>query len=122
MKLTYLILFIFHMMYSTMVIAGVLLGHLTFGHGLGDIYFLAGIFIITIVIGLGRFVYNRMDEMRRHYISIYFSIFIVLFVIYSLVELTWDRGPEYPWDGNLMIDNTPPDMQNATIERFEDEK
>ncbi|MEZ4949248.1 MAG: hypothetical protein R2769_00260 [Saprospiraceae bacterium] len=120
MKKTYSTLFILCMIYSVLVLVGVLLGNLSFGYGLGDIYLLVGVLIIIVIILLGRFFYKKISERKKSSYSIFFSVLIMFFMVYSFLRLTIYRGSENPWNGNVLINNSSPEQGEVPLEKFED--
>jgi len=86
---------------ALLIIAGVLSGKISFGHGLGDLLYLVYVAIITIILTLLFITAKR----RRDNLAL--RIILLLSIIGSLAfffaKLSYFRGTEYSWNGNLFI-------------------
>ena len=73
---------------------------ITFGHGLGDIYYLLLLFFITISISLVRV--RQLKKGNKTGMVILLMSFVIV-IIFFMLKLTLYRGPEYPWNGRLFL-------------------
>lgn len=74
------------------------MGKLSFGLGLGDIGIIVVNIVVVILGGLG--VYYRL---KLGSWNILIALFFMATLIYLLLSLTFLRGIENPWDGNIFI-------------------
>src|SRR5687768_1783227 len=78
-------------------------GYLTFGHGLGDLANLFLMFLWTICIRVFyRFVRNTDFNVNK-LSGVIIIIVLICSIIYILIQLTINRGPEYIWDGHIFV-------------------
>ena len=80
-----------------------LIGSITFGHGLGDLYYLACLIILSIIL------FSYYHGVLRKRTSMNWGIFIYIGIvsavtIFSVLKLTIWRGPEFPWNGRLFLE------------------
>jgi hypothetical protein len=96
-----IVFFIYLLLISTVVFLN-LKGDVTFGHGLGDLYFLITIIIVTVIL---LFFFIKM--VKSNYVNaivIYFFLsFLLLIIVLLCLKLTVLRGSEYPWNGSFFI-------------------
>ncbi|RYE57830.1 MAG: hypothetical protein EOP48_04930 [Sphingobacteriales bacterium] len=77
-------------------------GKVVFGYGLGDIIYCIFLWMTTIAFAITYFHFSRKKTIKTHLITTIIFAFILLFLIYSM---TWGRGVEYRWNGNLFYSN-----------------
>lgn len=70
-----------------------LAGYITYGKGLGDIFYLGMFIFITFLI-----IYFMYIEKKDYKITF---ILITLLIIFNICLLTIFRGREYPWNGSF---------------------
>lgn len=72
---------------------------ITFGYGLGDVFYLFLILLFFVVASILRYIMSRK---RGRYViaQIVLSLAIVAFIVYMTLAMTLNRGIEYPWQGN----------------------
>ena len=76
--------------------------NITFGHGLGDIYYLLFLLLLVIVASVVFFkIAKRLNETSA---TILFLFFVIAVVIAFTLKLTIYRGPEYPWNGKFFLE------------------
>ncbi len=77
-------------------------GKITFGFGLGDIYYLGWlIFICLLSLLLNiKFRVEKHDN-TGHFVKLLFGIIFLAIAIYFTEKFTINRGIEYPWNGNI---------------------
>jgi hypothetical protein len=80
-------------------IAGFIGLHVTFGHGLGDLFFFAILYLITIVHLIWTLRIRKANKERFIAPVIIFSIIAFLFALKATV---W-RGPEYSWKNRKLF-------------------
>jgi len=75
----------------------ILNGKIVFGHGLGDIYILSlyvFVFLLYIIISIK----------KRSYIIIA-SVLMIIASLFIIFKATFLRGPEYPWNNKIFVNN-----------------
>lgn len=80
------------------------LNNITFGHGLGDIFF----YIILSIAFLLISIYMIINIMRNISIDLYYTLatgIMVIIMIYFTLHATYLRGSEYSWNGSVFINN-----------------
>ncbi len=77
-------------------------GDITFGHGLGDLYYL--IFIVSLTI-LSLIFYVRINKgnFANKKMIYLFIVYLIVIVVSFCLKLTLFRGAEFPWDGNIFL-------------------
>lgn len=87
-----------YLFFLLLILIGVLAGKLSFGLGLGDI----GMIIVSLVLAVlgGLVVYHRL---KLGYWNIFIALFFIGILIYLFLSLTFLRGAENPWNGNVFI-------------------
>jgi energy-coupling factor transporter transmembrane protein EcfT len=91
--------YFFFLIFFIMITICTLSGYFTFGHGLGDIFYLILGFIITVLLTIFFIISIRKSKN----LSLTFSIIILLTILLFILKLTVLRGPEYPWNGKLFL-------------------
>jgi hypothetical protein len=77
--------------------------NLTFGKGLGDIVYLSILVILTIVYSIFFFVQTKADKFKDK-LSVYvFSTLLLLTILITTLYLTFLRGAEYSWNGDIFL-------------------
>lgn len=85
-----------------LIVSLCLSGKITFGHGLGDLYYLAGLVLLTLLF-LTIFLRIRKKVVENPMMT-YASLFcIVLIIVIFSLKLTFFRGSEYPWNGAVFL-------------------
>ena len=99
-KINYI--YIIYLFWLVPVVTLTINGNITFGHGLGDLYYLIAILFFTII---SFFLYVRLK--RKKILSkknvYYFFLYNVFVVILFSLKLTIYRGSEYLWNGHLFL-------------------
>jgi len=103
------------------VIALTFFGELTFGYGLGDLFYLmfsgAALLIVTATyFATKRFDFNK-NKLAGGLISI--GLLLTVYIFGRLV--TVNRGSEYKWDGHVFLSNSYADRERKEIEEYQNE-
>lgn len=93
MKDKKIILYLIFEVLFILILLGVLLEKLSFGVGLGDLFYVVIGLILVVVSCFLFFVFPT----KRKWIL----MFMFVCLLYYLMALTIFRGAEFPWDGNL---------------------
>ena len=91
-------LYLLYLVLTILIVSFVIKGRLTFGVGLGDLFYLVLIIISDIFI-IGYYFIRHKKPKWEKYIIIIFT----LFLFFMLLNLTIWRGLEYPWNGKFFI-------------------
>ncbi|GAB5556351.1 MAG: hypothetical protein SchgKO_05640 [Schleiferiaceae bacterium] len=83
-----------------------LMGNITFGHGLGDVFYHLILYLVTGIHLILTLVLQGRGKLRYALMTIGFAFF----GIYMGLEATLYRGPEYPWNGSLFYQACPRDI------------
>jgi FtsH-binding integral membrane protein len=75
--------------------------NITFGHGLGDIYYL--LFLLFLVIIVSIIFFKTARHINRPSAAIFFLLFVLAIIFVVTLKLTIYRGPEYPWNGKFFL-------------------
>lgn len=73
-------------------------GNIAFGHGLGDLFYFGIIYFVLLIHLCFTFFVRNKDVTYYKVLSIIF----LLFIIGIIFKATILRGPEYPWNGNIL--------------------
>lgn len=93
MRNTYNILFYFYLIFSVILVASCLNGYLSFGNGLGDLYYLIFNTVVLLIAVIIYFLKNPVSGKTNYYKT--FGTFLIVFTILILIlKLTVLRGPE----------------------------
>lgn len=92
--------YILVVIYSILVVILVMIGKLSFGHGLGDLYYIIELVIFLCFIILLNSIKHKINYSFFKYFILLLSVIIIL---YFSLKLTIYRGVEKPWDGNVFI-------------------
>lgn len=84
-----------------LIVILVMNANMTFGHGMGDIYYLGFILFIGIIASLIWFIILKKNFSKIA--NAIFYCFLVVELILIIIKLTILRGAEYPWNGNLFL-------------------
>src|SRR5690554_321061 len=76
-------------------------GQLTFGHGLGDLFFLYIQIAWLIVLIISLTVIIKKKSELNNITSGLFSVILLFSIFLSIKGFTVDRGIEYPWNGRI---------------------
>jgi hypothetical protein len=87
--------------YFTTLLLLELVGHITFGHGLGDLYYLIFVASAVAAHSITTLILHR-QRLSEHWFMVTAVVFLLL-VIFVTYKFTLGRGPEYKWDGNVFI-------------------
>ncbi len=94
---------IFTILFLIIEIILLLNGVLTFGYGLGDLFYLfVDIFFIVILIVCLLIIIIKKIQLKTITRLIFYSI-IFLFLAYNIYSFTIGRGVESPWNGKVFI-------------------
>lgn len=95
-------LFLFFKVVVILIIAGNIMGFLSFGYGLGDLGMLLYLFGWAILLRL--LVYLRKYiEAGAQYYNILLTVIMAAILSYFILSLTIWRGAENRWDGSLFV-------------------
>jgi len=77
------------------------MGFITFGRGLGDVFYLGTIFLIDVCLSITYI--KAVRKLNRPlgkliFIGIFLAEITVVLLLYTIF-----RGPEYPWNGSLFL-------------------
>jgi len=97
------ILFGVSTLFLMIVIILILVGKLTFGYGLGDIFYLIILVFVTLVISITFFLTMKFDFNKNKILSGFIAILLILVIYIYARLLTVDRGAEYKWDGHIFL-------------------
>jgi ABC-type iron transport system FetAB permease component len=81
------------------LIYGVIFDGLTFGYGLGDVFYIGFFGLLTVIITMTSVLLRK--KIKSKYVSLTWVIFLTIFIL----VLTVLRGPAYSWNGQIFIDN-----------------
>ena len=82
-----------------LLIYGVIFDGLTFGQGLGDVFYVGLFGLISIIIVLTSVIFRKKIKIK------YITLIWIAFVVVLILSLTLLRGGEYRWNGNIFIRN-----------------
>lgn len=73
-------------------------GRVTFGHGLGDVFFfIATLLITTVILAISIYFSIEMKSFQ------YLTLGATGFLIFTIVQITIFRGIELPWNGKVFF-------------------
>jgi len=103
------------------VIALTFIGDLTFGYGLGDLFYLMFTGFALLIVTVTYFATKRIDFNKKKLTGglISIGLVLVMFVFGRLV--TVDRGSEYKWDGHIFLSSSYADREKREIEEYQNE-
>lgn len=82
----------------TISFLGTFVVHISFGRGLGDLFGMAILYVITLLHSMFTFAARKEKNQRGHILLA--IIFLPLSIYISLKATLW-RGQEYPWNGSI---------------------
>lgn len=88
-----IIAFVFFEVIFILLILGVVFGKLSFGVGIGDVFYVVVGLLVVSLLGILFFSFPR----KRKWIL----LFMFACLLYYVLVLTVLRGAEFPWDGSL---------------------
>ena len=104
-----------------LVIALSFSGSLTFGYGLGDLFYLMTIGVwVLIILGVYRFT-KKIDFSKRKEFAILIIVVLLCSVYYTARLFTIDRGSEFRWDGHILLSSAKADHVKKANEEFNNE-
>lgn len=74
-------------------------GKISFGHGLGDLYYLV-FFVLWSIVIISIYIYI-LKKNNFTLLPLLYG-FIITIIIITIVKLTIFRGPEFHWNGNIL--------------------
>ena len=77
-------------------------GVISFGHGLGDAYYLICLLILSIIASVVKFNFFKIIIQDKKK-GLLFLICLLLILLAFSLKLTILRGAETPWDGNITL-------------------
>ncbi|WP_299825099.1 hypothetical protein [uncultured Pontibacter sp.] len=80
-------------------IAGFFGLHVTFGHGLGDLFYFAILYLLTIIHLVWTF---RIRKASKESFILPIIVFSIVALLFSLKATVW-RGPEYSWKNRKLF-------------------
>jgi len=96
-------------------------GTLTFGHGIGDMAYILFLIFWTLAIGAIYKYTKRVDFNSRKSLSVLIVFVLFLSVFYTVDQFTFDRGPEFRWDGHILLSVAKADHLKQTEQGYENE-
>ena len=94
-------------------------GELTFGYGLGDLFYLMFSGIALLIVTVAYFATKRLDFNKKKLLGGLITIGLLLTVYIFGRLVTVDRGSEYRWDGHIFLSNSYADRENRKIEEYQ---
>jgi|SRR5689334_9512635 len=94
--------FYIYLIWAICVVYFNLTGHVGFGHGLGDLYYLITLAFLTAIAVIFFFRITKGREVNITIIYIYLCYLLAILIAFSL-KLTLFRGAEFPWNGEIFI-------------------
>lgn len=103
------------------VIALTFFGELTFGYGLGDLFYLLFSGVALLIVTIIYFATKRFDFNKKKLFGglISFGLVLTVYIFGRLV--TVDRGSENRWDGHIFLSNSYADRERKEIEEYQNE-
>ena len=101
------------------VIALTFFGELTFGYGLGDLFYLMFSGVALLIVTVIYFATKRLDFNKKKLFGGLISIGLLLTVYIFGRLVTVDRGSEYKWDGYVFLSNSYADRERKEIEQYQ---
>ena len=90
--------------YLILILLLLIQGKITFGYGLGDLAYLFGTGIITLIYLAILILNNRgKNTGNKKRLNIIMGLIFLTIVIYLTYGFTIGRGIEYRWNGNIFI-------------------
>jgi len=101
------------------VIALTFFGELTFGYGLGDLFYLMFSGVALLIVTVIYFATKRLDFNKKKLFGGLISIGLLLTVYIFGRLVTVDRGSEYKWDDYVFLSNSYADRERKEIEQYQ---
>ena len=80
-----------------------LTGHIYFGNGLGDLFYLFGMSFISLIMLIINTIFTlQSDKTKYQNQSLILGVISTLALLYFIYSFTLGRGIEYPWNGNIL--------------------
>lgn len=102
MKYILNVIFFCYLVWTICIIVLNLNANITFGRGLGDIFYLIELIVISIILAVAFFKVKKHTENK--FAVMLLCIIMVLTIIFFLLKLTIWRGAEYIWNGNIFLE------------------
>lgn len=103
MKLKLKIIFYSYILFILIVMLLNLNANITFGKGLGDIYYLIILFVLSVGYSIFYFKsFNKKNEKQKG--KILFCSVLLATILLVILKLTILRGAEYTWNGKLFLE------------------
>jgi len=96
------ICFLVYVLLTIWVIVLNINGYIGFGHGLGDVFTLGAIFLISVFLSFIYIIEVRI--LKKTLGKLIFMGVLLADIIVIVLLLTIFRGPEFPWNGNLFLE------------------
>jgi len=103
------------------VIALTFFGELTFGYGLGDLFYLMFSGVALLIVTVTYFATKRLDFNKKKLFGGLISVGLVLTIYIFGRLVTVDRGSENKWDGHVFLSNSYADRERKEIEEYQNE-
>lgn len=79
------------------------IGKITSGHGLGDLFYLYSLIGLLSLIGVSLVIISRCEERKVGFYRIILFVFCILILVYFIYSFSIGRGPEKSWNGDMFI-------------------
>ena len=84
------------------IIILMLTGHIVFGHGSGDLFYLLLIILVLVIqLTLTGVAYSRQNQRGWKFSFLIVGSIFLLVAIYLTFKFTIGRGPEFLWNGKV---------------------
>jgi hypothetical protein len=91
---------VLYLIWTISILVLIFSGKVTFGQGLGDLFYL--VLLVILQIFFGYIFYLNIKE-RMNFPLIISLLLIILLTLFTLKMTIW-RGIEYPWNGNIFYE------------------
>jgi hypothetical protein len=102
MKYILNVIFYCYLVLTVCIVVLNLKAKITFGRGLGDVFYLIELIVISIIMAVAFFKVKKHTE-NKFAVMLMCSI-MLLTIIFFLLKLTIWRGAEYIWNGNIFLE------------------
>jgi tetratricopeptide (TPR) repeat protein len=103
------------------IIALTFFGELTFGYGLGDLFYLMFSGVTLLIVTVTYFTTKRLDFNKKKILGGLISIGLLLTVYIFGRLVTVDRGSENRWDGYIFLSNSYADREKKKNDEYQNE-
>lgn len=80
-----------------------LTGHIYFGNGLGDLFYLLGMSFVSLVMLIVNIILTlQSDKTKYKKLKLILGVISTLALLYFIYSFTLGRAIEYPWNGNIL--------------------